>query len=141
MNSQPVPGRPKQEGSQCLQRTICCGPEQGVLLLNYVAVPRIPSDLECSGHWSHAVIFCFLEPPLQRMEGPRLRVASELQLPAYTTATAMLDPRCLCNLHHGLQQHWILNPPTRPGIEPTSSWTLCCVPNLLRHNGDSTCGS
>ena len=28
--------------------------------------------------------------------------------------------------------HWV-----RPGIEPTSSWTLCWVLNLLSHNGNS----
>ena len=41
------------------------------------------------------------------MEVPRLGVESELQLPAYTTATP--DPSPVCNLHHNSQQHWILN--------------------------------
>ena len=44
------------------------------------------------------------------MEVPRLGVESELQLPAYTTATAMWDPSHACNLHHSLQQHQIPNP-------------------------------
>ena len=46
------------------------------------------------------------------MEIPRLGVASELQLPAYATATAtaMQDLSQVCNLHHSSQQHWILNP-------------------------------
>ena len=39
------------------------------------------------------------------MEVPRLGVESELQPPAYTTATAMLDPSCICDLHRR-----ILNP-------------------------------
>ena len=43
------------------------------------------------------------------MEVPRLGVKSELQLLAYTTATAMWDPRCICNLHRSSWQHWILN--------------------------------
>ena len=43
-------------------------------------------------------------------EVPRLRVKSELQLPAYTRATAMQDPSCFCDLHHSSQQSWILNP-------------------------------
>ena len=34
-----------------------------------------------------------LGPHLLHMEVPRLRVASELQLPAYTTATATPDPQ------------------------------------------------
>ena len=50
------------------------------------------------------VAFCFLGPHPQHMEFPRLGVLSELQLPAYTTATAMPDPSCVCNLHHSSQQ-------------------------------------
>ena len=44
------------------------------------------------------------------MEVPRLGVESELQLPAYTTATATPDPSRICNLHHSSQQYQILNP-------------------------------
>ena len=44
------------------------------------------------------------------MEVPRLRVESELQMPAYTTATATPDPSFVCDLHHSSWQHWILNP-------------------------------
>ena len=38
------------------------------------------------------------------MEVPRLGVESELQLPAYITATAMPDPSCVCDLHHSSRQ-------------------------------------
>ena len=43
---------------------------------------------------SHHVFVCFffLGPHLRHTEVPRLGVGSELQLPAYTTATATLDP-------------------------------------------------
>ena len=44
------------------------------------------------------------------MEVPRLGIESELQLPAYTTATAMQDPIPACDLHHSSQQHWTFNP-------------------------------
>ena len=44
------------------------------------------------------------------MEVPGLGVKSELQLPAYTTATAAQDPSPICDLHHSSQQPWILNP-------------------------------
>ena len=44
------------------------------------------------------------------MEVPRLEVQSELQLPAYTTATVTLDASCACNLYHSSQQHQNLNP-------------------------------
>ena len=47
---------------------------------------------------------------LQHMEVFRLEVESELQPPAYTTATATPDPSCISDLHHSLGQHRILNP-------------------------------
>ena len=60
------------------------------------------------------------------MEVPRLGVALELQLLAYTTATAMLDWSPVCDLHHGSQQGQILNPlsGTRDGthILMDTSW-------------------
>jgi len=44
------------------------------------------------------------------MEVPKLRLASELQLLAYTTATEKPDPSRVCDLHCSSGQHWILNP-------------------------------
>ena len=40
----------------------------------------------------------------------RLGVESELQFPAYPTATATPDPSCICDQHHSSWQCWILNP-------------------------------
>ena len=54
--------------------------------------------------------FCFLEPHPRHMEIPRLGVQLELQLPAYTTATATRDPSHVWDLHHSSQQCQILNP-------------------------------
>ena len=56
------------------------------------------------------LLFCFLGPYLQHMEVPRLGVESELQLSAYTTATATQDPSQVCSLHHGSRQRWIPDP-------------------------------
>ena len=62
---------------------------------------------------------------LYPMDIPRLGVELEMQLPNYTTATAMPDLSCICNLHHSSRQnarsltHW-----ERPGIEPASWWIL-----------------
>ena len=56
------------------------------------------------------------------MEFPTEGVKAELQLPAYTTAIAMPNLSCICDLHHSLQQCPILNPLSRPGIKPLSSW-------------------
>ena len=52
------------------------------------------------------------------MEVPKLGVISELQLLAYTTATAMPDPSLvampdpslICDVHHSSRQHWIPDP-------------------------------
>ena len=43
------------------------------------------------------------------MEIPRLGVEVELQLLAYTTATAIQDLSQVCKLHHSSQQREILN--------------------------------
>ena len=71
------------------------------------------------------------------MEVPRLGIESELQLQAYTIATATLDPSCVCDLCCSLQQHWILNPlreaRDRNHILLETSWILY----LLTHDGNS----
>ena len=55
-------------------------------------------------------LFTFSGPHLRHMEVPRLGVESELQLQAYTTATATPDLSCVFDLHHSSQQSQILNP-------------------------------
>ena len=54
--------------------------------------------------------FFFLGLHLRHMEVPRLRAKSELQLQAYTRATAMPDLSRVCDLHHSSQQCQILIP-------------------------------
>ena len=44
------------------------------------------------------------------MEIPRLGVELEVQPPAHATATAMLNPSLVCDLHHSSWQRQILNP-------------------------------
>ena len=51
-----------------------------------------------------------LGPYPRHMEVPRLGVETELQLPAYATATATRDPSCVFDLRHSSRQHQILNP-------------------------------
>ena len=53
--------------------------------------------------------FCFLGPHLQNVEVPRLGVESELQLLAYTTATATPHPSLVRDLCCSSQQCRILN--------------------------------
>ena len=70
--------------------------------------PACPQLLSLHGK-QLIIIFVFLGPHLQHREVPRLGVKSELQLLAYTTATAMQDPSHVCDLHHSSWQHQILN--------------------------------
>ena len=70
------------------------------------------------------VVVVFLGPHPQQMQVHRLGIKSELQLPAYATATAMRDPSHACDLHHSSWQRWIFNPLNEAGIKPKSSWLL-----------------
>jgi len=66
-------------------------------------------------------VFVFLVLHLQHMEGPRLGILLELQLPAYATATVIWDPSCVCDLHHSSGQRATLAPqPTERG----QGWNL-----------------
>ena len=55
------------------------------------------------------LFFFFLGLHSWHVEIPRLGVESELQLPAYTTATAMPDLSRIFDLRHSLWQRQILN--------------------------------
>ena len=72
--------------------------------------PRAPPStihtipLQPSLYLYFLLLFLLLELHLQHMEVPRLGVQSELQLPAYTTATGTSNLNCIFNLYQ------ILNP-------------------------------
>ena len=51
------------------------------------------------------------------MEFSWLGVELELQLMAYTTATAMWDSSYVFDLHPSSQQQWILNPPSKARVQ------------------------
>ena len=76
------------------------------------------------------LVFYFLGLHLGHMEVPRLGIQSDLQLLAYTTATAMPDPSHVCDIYHSSQQHQILNPLSnardRTHILMDNSWI--CLP-------------
>ena len=71
---------------------------------------------------------------LQHMEVPRLGFKSELQLPAYTIATATPDPSHICDLHHSSWQRRILSPlnEARDQIRILMDTGLVCT--SLSHN-------
>ena len=81
--------------------------------------------------------FCFLGPLLRHMKVPRLGVEVELQLLAYTTATATWGQSHVCDLHHSSQQCQILSllseARDRTLILMDSSW----VHNPVSHNRNS----
>ena len=68
--------------------------------------------------------FCFLGLHTQHTEVPRLGVESELQLPAYISATLMQDPSRICDLHHSSLQ------PNEQGLN-TLSVTSDCTCSLM----------
>jgi len=63
-----------------------------------------------SKKWIIPFFFSLLGLYLQHMEVPRLGVQSELQLPAYTTATATPEQSPVCDLDHSSRQLQILKP-------------------------------
>ena len=66
----------------------------------------------------------FLGPHLWHVEVHRLGVESELQPPAYTTATETWDLSHACDLHHNSWQCQIPNPLNKARDQPTSWWIL-----------------
>ena len=71
------------------------------------------------------------------MEIPRLWVELELQLLAYTTATAMQNLSCICDLHHSSRQRQILNPLSQARDRTQILMDTSRVCNQLSHNGNS----
>ena len=71
------------------------------------------------------------------MEVPRLGVESELQLPAYTTATATQDPSCIFDLPHSSRQRQVLNPVSKVRDQTCSLMDTSQVCYLLNHSGNS----
>ena len=76
--------------------------------------------------------FFFLGLHAQHMGVSRLGVKSELQLPAFTTATAKQDLGSICHLHYSFWQHPILNPLSEArnqthNLMVTSQIHFCCT--------------
>ena len=82
--------------------------------------------------------FVFLGLHLQHMKVPRLGAETELQLPAYTTATAMRDLNQFCNLHHSSWQCWLLNPLSEARDRTSIFMDTSQVCNPLSHNRNSS---
>ena len=92
--------------------------------MTQIELIRVPS----SNFFLFLFFFFFLGPHSQHMDVPRLGVKSELQLAAYTTATATPDLSLACALDQSSQQCRILTPRVRPGIKPTA---LCAPVGIV----------
>ena len=99
----------------------------GVIRHNMTFHIKYPQDvplLVFFNYYLFIYLFVFLGSHSRHMKVPRLRVESELQPLAYTTATATQDPTPVCNLYHSSRQGRILNPlskAARPGIKPSTT--------------------
>ena len=72
------------------------------------------------------------------MEVPGLGVESELQLPAYTTATTTPDPSLICDLRCSLwRPRWILKPLSKAGDQTGILVDTSQFLKMLSHNGNS----
>ena len=80
--------------------------------------------------WIHFFLFCLFRATPAACGSSQARVESEMQLPTYTTATAMSNPSLICNLHHSSWPHQILNPLREARnytcIFKDTSWVRCC---------------
>ena len=81
-------------------------------------IPGLACKWGSNSFWGFCFVL-FLGPHSWHMVVPRLGVKSELQLPAYITATAMQDLSHVCNLHHSSWQCQILNP-----LSQARNWIL-----------------
>ena len=79
----------------------------------------------------------FLGLHLQHMEVPRIGIKSELQWPAYTTATEMTGLSRICDLSLCLRQRQILNPLSRARDQTHILMDNSQVLNPLSHDGNS----
>ena len=70
-------------------------PDQWFSPYEHLSCPYLSTWLHCNHSFFFfffpLILFFFLGPHLRHVDVPRLGVESELQLPAYTTATATLD--------------------------------------------------
>ena len=95
-----------------------------------VLIFHFPNDEWCWAHFHVSIglffffFFFFLGLHQWHMEVPRLSVELELQLLAYTSATAMPDLSHVCDLHHSSWNARFLTQWARPRIKPASSWIL-----------------
>ena len=88
----------------------------------------------CQQHWFHFFFSLYSQPAAygrSQAGGPIGATATGLH---HSHGNARSEP-CLWPTFHSSWQCCILNPLSRPGIKPTSSWTLYWVLNQQSHSG------
>ena len=73
--------------------------------------------------------FCLFRATPMAYGDSQARVESELQLLAYSTATATSNPSRICDLHHSSQQHQVCNP-----LSKARDWTHILIDPSWVHN-------
>ena len=81
--------------------------------------------------------FFFLRLHPRHTEVSGLGVESELQLPAYTTATATLDLSCIYKPNHSSRQCWILHPLSEAWDRTCTLMDASRIALPLRHKRNS----
>ena len=73
--------------------------KMGVVIVvgNFIMEKNYPTVFRLSSFYTYLLSYSFLGQHVWYMEVPRLGVKLELQLQAYTSATAMLDPAISVN--------------------------------------------
>ena len=117
--------KPERGGQRFMRKGFCCRSVPSFIYLMRIIL------------FFFFFFFFFLGSHLRHLEVPRLKVQSELQLPAYSTATAMLDWSCICDLCFSLWQHRILNPLSKAKDPTHILMDISQVLNRLSHNRNS----
>ena len=79
----------------------------------------------------------FLMATPRHMEVPSLGLKLELQLLAYSTATALLDANCIFDLHHSSWNTGSFNPLRKARDQTHILLDTSQILNLMSHNGNS----
>ena len=83
--------------------------------------------------------FLFRAAPAAYGSSQAREIELELQVLAYSTATAVLDPSCICDPHHSSQQCQILNSLSGGQESNLHPYGYQSSSFLLSHNGNSQC--
>ena len=103
-------------------------PKSSWILVGFISLCATKGTPYYSFFYFFCLFVCFLGLHPWHMEVLRLGVESELQLLAYTTATATREPSRIFNLHHSSRQRWIPDP-----LNKARDWTCILTDTSWNH--------